>query len=393
MWDRTILHPLKGKMLASELEEAEALMILSSFPNLGIVRLKALLKRFGSGLHALSASPSEISTLPNFGSRMSAYWENWPAENLWKENIVAVSELGAAVIPYNSSRFPTRLNEIPEAPVLLYTRGQMTPADGRSIAIVGTRQASIYGQEMAHLFARELAERGFTIVSGLARGIDTAAHMGALERGRTIAVIGSGLGDIYPAENRRLAQQIASRGAVLSQFPMLAPPDRQNFPRRNAVVAAMTQGILLIEAPEKSGAMITMEKGQAFGRPLFAIPGRIDSESFRGNHALIKRGAHLVESAGEVADHYDRLFGAGLPAVVSNVNPLAASPLSESEEDVLWASLPSRELSVEQILLLAKMPISTLNALLMKLVLKGRLKEFPGKVYKKIGAVRECREH
>jgi DNA processing protein len=389
MVDRVIIHPLKGKMSSQELSEEEALMILSSFPSLGIAKLRTLVHYFGSGLHALLAEPKEISTVPSFGNRMSAHWENWPNEALWKQNIAAVAKYGVAVVPYNSPKYPKRLLEIPDAPVVLYIKGEMTAADHRSLAIVGTRQASIYGQEMAQRFAYELAGLGFTIVSGLARGIDTAAHYGALERGRTIAVIGSGLGDIYPAENLRLADRISTKGAVISEFPMLTPPDRSNFPQRNRIVSGMTLGTLLIEAPIKSGAMITMEKAESYERPLFALPGRIDSDNFRGNHALIKQGrALLVENAAEVANHYDQLFGV-MPSVAPTINMSGAPGLAlGSEEEALWTSLPSEELSVEQILLLAKVPISALNVLLMKLVLKGRLKEFPGKVYKKIGAAR-----
>lgn len=390
MPDKILLHPLKGKMSSKELDEVDALMILSSIPNLGIAKLRTLVHHFGSGLNALLAQPAEISSLPNLGSRMGACWENWQDAPLWKANMVEVAKHGVAVVPYNSPQYPKRLLEISDAPVILYIQGKMIAADQRSIAIVGTRQASIYGQEMARKFAHELAALGFTVVSGLARGIDTAVHLGALERGRTIAVIGSGLSDIYPAENQRLSQQISTQGAVISEFPMLTPPDRQNFPQRNRIVSGMTLGTLLIEAPVKSGAMITMEKSESYGRPLFALPGRIDMDNFRGNHALIKQGrALLVESAVEVANHYDQLFGAIPPLVASTMGSSGAPivPL-ESEEEALWASLPSQELSVEQILLLAKVPISALNVLLMKLVLKGRLKEFPGKVYKKIGAAR-----
>lgn len=389
MSDKVILHPLKGKMLLRELDETEALMILSSIPNLGIVKLRALLRHFGCGLNALVASAEEISALPGFNGRMSAGWENWPEDDTWKRNLLAVAKHEAVVLPCSSPHYPKRLLEISDAPVILYFQGRMVPADQRSIAIVGTRQASIYGQEMARRFAYELAALGFTIVSGLARGIDTAAHLGALERGRTIAVIGSGLGDIYPAENRTLAHRIATQGAVMSEFPMLAPPDRQNFPQRNRIVSGMTLGTLLIEAPVKSGAMITMEKAESQGRPLFALPGRIDSDSFRGNHALIKQGrALLVESAAEVASHFDQLFGAlPLPAPTVNKGGAPEMPLV-GDEETLWTSLPNQELSVEQILLLTKVPISALNVLLMKLVLKGRLKEFPGKVYMKIGAAK-----
>lgn len=377
MQNKILEHPLKGKITLEEVEETEALVILSSIPQLGTIRVRALLNHYGSARRTLAASALEISAFPNFGGRVSSHWENWPNEMLWKQNLVAVLKFNVTLIPYTSPHYPARLLETPDAPVLLYVQGEMQPVDQRSIAIIGTRHASIYGQEMAHWFACELASYGFTIISGLARGIDTAAHLGALKKGRTIAVIGSGLGDIYPAENRLLSQQIATKGAVISELPVLAPPDRQNFPQRNRIVSGMSKGTLLIEAPIKSGAMITMEKAESQGRPLFVLPGRVDSDSFRGNHALIKQGrARLVESPAEVAKFYDQLF---------EVKPCVEEPRVQltSEETGLMNVLPNQEIAIDQILLLVQIPISTLNVLLMKLVLKGYLKEFPGKIFKK----------
>lgn len=386
MPDQTIAHPIKGNISSCELEEIEALLILSSIPSLGAIKIRHLLRQFGSALDALLALPEEICKLSGFGEKIAGAWKKWPGENSWKHNLTLVAKHQASLIPYTSPHYPKRLLEISDAPVLLYVQGTLLPTDRRSIAIVGTRQTSIYGQEMAKRFGYELAALGFTVVSGLARGVDTAAHLGALEGGRTIAVIGSGLADIYPAENRRLTERIANQGVMISEFPMATPPDRQNFPQRNRIVSGMTQGTLLIEAPVKSGAMITMQRGEEQGRKLFAIPGRLDDDNFRGNHSLIKRGkAHLVESGAEIASYFDDLFGA-----IPSIPPMERTvglPL-ENDEGKLLESLPNQELSVEQIFELTKISISALNVLLMRLVLKGHLKEYPGKVYKKIGVTR-----
>lgn len=388
MMDERIIHPLKGSILKEELEESEALLILTSIGNLGAVRIRFLIRHFGSALKVLLASPEEIFKIAGFGSKILAAWTRWPNEELWKRNLLLVAKYGVKLVPYTSQHYPKRLLEISDAPVLLYVKGNLIPADQRSIAIIGTRQASIYGLEMAKKFADELAAFGFTIVSGLARGIDTAAHLGALEKGRTVAVIGSGLADIYPAENRVLAERLSCQGALISEFPMETPPDRQNFPQRNRIVSGMTLGTLLIEAPMKSGAMITMERGIEQGKSLFALPGRIDHENFKGNHHLIKQGkALLVETGAEIVTYFERLFGRfqSLPLVAKEA-PLMI-PLDKEEERVLGC-LPSQELSINEIFEFTKISISALNVLLMKLVLKGYLKEFPGKVYKKIGVAK-----
>lgn len=385
MTDAKITHPLKGRILIEELEESEAILILTSIVNLGAVRIRLLIQHFGSAINALLASQEEISKLPGFNNTLQAAWSRWPSDESWKRNLSQVAKYGVKLLPYSSPYYPKRLSDISDAPVLLYIKGALTPADQRSIAIVGTRQASIYGLEMAKKFASELAAFGFTVVSGLARGVDTAAHQGALEKGRTLGVIGSGLADIYPTENRALAERLSGQGALISEFPMDTPPDRQNFPQRNRIVSGMTLGTLLIEAPLKSGAMITMEKGREQGKPLFALPGRIDHENFRGNHHLIKQGkAVLVETGAEIAAHFDQFFAGSIPslAVAKAQSPIL--PLDKEEESVLRCFL-SQELSIEEIFAFTKISISSLNVLLMKLVLKGYLKEYPGKVYSKIG--------
>jgi DNA processing protein len=381
--EQTIQHPLQGNISSCQIDETEALLILSSMPLLGPIKIRLLVRHFGSSLAALLASPHEISQLPGFGEKISYSWEKWPTDTTWKRNLLLVAQHQAHLIAYTSPHYPKRLLKLPDAPILLYVKGNLIPADQRSIAIVGTRQASIYGNEMAKKFANDLAALGFTVVSGLARGIDTAAHSGALERGRSIAIIGSGLADIYPTENRALAERLASQGAVISEFPMATPPDRQNFPQRNRIVSGMTQGTLLIEAPVKSGAMITMQRAEEQGRHLFTIPGRLDHDNFRGNHALLKKGqAQLVECGADIANVFDDFFGSLSASSTESQERKPSIPL-DKEEKILIESLPYQELSIEQIVEQTKIPISGLNVLLMKLVLKGHLKEFPGKVYKR----------
>lgn len=359
------------------MNEIEALAALSCTPHIGPIKIRLLVERFGSAVAAYSADPYEVAELPGFGPKVM---QNWRKSSAWEKELELARRYKVRLISYTSPEYPKSLLELPDHPVLLYVLGKLEPIDQKGFAIIGTRNASIYGLEMAEQFGRDLAEQGLTVVSGLARGIDTAAHKGALEKGKTIAVIGSGLANIYPAENSTLARQIVEKGALISEFAMTTPPDRQNFPQRNRIVSGMTRGTVLIEAPERSGAMLTAERAISQGRKLFALPGRADGEGFRGNHALIKKkDAQLVESAQDVLKEFNELF-APLPP-----QPSRTIVLLEKEEEELLYKLPAEEISIESIVQLTKLPIGKLNVVLMSLLLKRAIKEFPGKRYKKVG--------
>jgi len=360
-------------------DEIEAFVILASIPQLGAMKIRYLVDHFGSAVEALNTPPAEIALLPGF-ERISQQWQSWQNDRSWQNELVAIEKYGVQLIPFTSPQFPKSLLEIPDPPALLYVQGILKPQDQRSIAVVGTRNASIYGNEMAESISRDLAANGFTVVSGLARGVDTAAHRGALERGRTLAVIGSGLTKIYPPENRALAEKISANGALITEFSMFTPPDRQNFPQRNRIVSGMTMGTVLIEAPVKSGAMITMQKAISHKKKLFALPGRVDSDGFRGNHSLIKNGeAHLIENAGDIIAHFQELF------LISAVSQKKHFQL-DSEEQRLFQLMPNEEIGIDTLALQTSIPIQHINRILMSLVLKQAIKEFPGKIYKKLAA-------
>lgn len=361
------------------MDELSALVILNSMPYLGTARLKVLVKHFGSAVEAVNQDSESLRTVPGLNPKMFDCWQAYKQTSKCLADIELADKQHVKIVPFTSPVYPKRLLELPDHPVILYMKGELKNIDGSSIAIVGTRQASIYGLESAEKIAGELAGKGFTIVSGLARGIDTAAHQGALTQGRTIAIIGSGLANIYPKENDHLAKLIAEKGVVLSEFPMHTPPERHHFPKRNRLVSGMTLGTLLIEAPLKSGAMITMEQAWTQKKKLFSLPGRVDNENFKGNHALIKNGrACLIEGSDDIANCFESLFTAG-PLQV----PIR--PMLETEEEWLINKLPNEECSIEHLLELTKLPVMKLNGLLMSLMLKRMIKEFPGKVYKKVG--------
>jgi DNA processing protein len=360
------------------LNELEALLLLTHTPFLGSTKIRLLIAHFGSATAAVQAPLAEWSELPGFGPKiLQARQEGQKAV---AGTLHLVEQQHIQVISYAQANYPQKLLEISDYPLILYVKGTLQAGDQRSLAIVGTRQASIYGLEMTRSLSTDLAAAGFTIISGLARGIDTAAHAAACEKGRTIAVLGSGLCCLYPKENEHLAQKICQTGALISEYPPATPPDRHHFPRRNRIVSGMSLGTILIEAPLQSGAMITMDQAMQQGRRAFAIPGRADTENFRGNHHLIKKQrAELIENSKDVIMSFSDMFVA-LPTKLSIQNSI---PL-EKEEEIFIRQLPQEELSIEDIAVRTKLPIAKINVLLMSLVLKKILKEYPGRIYKKI---------
>jgi DNA processing protein len=336
------------------------------------------MQHYGSASAALQAPLEEIATFPGFGPKILKAWKEGLEQEHWKDHLTLAERLQTQIISFTSPHYPKRLLEIADYPLVLYVQGNLLKEDQRCLAVVGTRQASLYGQEMAKDLSSKLAQAGFTVVSGLARGIDTAAHQGALQVGRTVAVLGSGLACLYPTENIGLAGHIRQQGALISEFSMATPPDRQNFPQRNRIVSGMTMGTILIEAPRQSGAMLTAERALSQGRPVFALPGRVDQDSFKGNHALIKeRKAELVENVEDILKTFDY----SLPLVFQSAK-VPSLPLEKEEEELL-RQMPTQEVSIEELVMSISWPVAKLNGLLMSLVLKKRVKEYPGKIYKK----------
>ena len=362
------------------MNEQEALIVLVNTQGLGPVKIRLLIERFGSATSTLQATAEEIQELPGFGERLVRHVIEWENNSNWKKDLELIDSTGTELIPYTDPRYPSALLKCSDHPILLYMKGTLLPEDAQGIAVVGTRQATIYGREMAEEISSDLARQRYTVVSGLARGVDTAAHNGALKTGRTIAVLGSGLANIYPKENSQLADHISQQGAVLSEFPMATPPDRQHFPQRNRIVSGMTRGSLLIEAPAHSGAMITMNKAWEQEKTLFALPGRADLETFRGNHKLIKSGkAALVENANDIMEAFSDLFG----AQQTSAKPKPVIPPLDTEEKELLSLLPSEEQNIDALIRLTGWPVAKLNIMLMSLVIKKVVKEFPGKIYKR----------
>ncbi len=282
----------------------ESLITLNLIPGLGSMRIQALLDFFGSAELVLNAPEKMLAMVPRIGNKLAAAITDWKNCTNVRAELECASAHGVRVITILDEEYPDFLRRMSDPPMVLYVRGHWLKNDSdRSVAIVGTRQATPYGITTARRFGRELADAGCTIISGLARGIDTAAHWGALDAGgRTIAVLGFGLASIYPEENAELAKAICNgHGAVVSEFPMNMRPSRTTFPQRNRIVAAWSRATIVVEAPTRSGSLHTASMAaDEYGNSVFAVPGAINSISSSGCHELIRDGATLCSSPREL---------------------------------------------------------------------------------------------
>ncbi|MCY3638175.1 MAG: DNA-processing protein DprA [Chloroflexi bacterium] len=283
---------------------------------------------------------------------------------------------GVRALTWHDDEYPARLKEIYDLPPLLYVRGTLHPEDARSVAVVGTRNPSHYGREVAEQMVYDIARAGVTIVSGLARGVDGIAHRVTLDAGqRTIAVLGSGLDIIYPPEHTNLSEQIADNGALLSEYPLGTKPDSRNFPRRNRIMSGMTLGTLVIEAGGKSGALITAQQALEENREVFAVPGRISSENSKGTNKLIRKGeAKLVTSYEDVLEELN------LTAVERQIEMAALFPEDDDEADLL-RYITFDPVHVDEVCRSSGRTAPDVSSMLAMMELKGLVKQVGGMNY------------
>ena len=269
---------------------------------------------------------------------------------------------------------------------MLYVKGELTAKDKNAVAMVGSRSTTHYGIETARKLAYQLAYVGVTVVSGGARGIDTAAHQGAMAaKGRTVAVLGTGINLIFPPENKDLFGRIAENGAVITQFPFNRNGDRQSFAIRNRIIAGMTLGTVVVEADLHSGALITSNFATEYGRQVFAVPGRIDSPRSKGCHDLIKKGAKLCEGAEDILSEFEYLFpGSNRPPSPGETGVLPALELSENEQKV-YDALDNEERSIDEVIRKSGLPSSAVSVALLSLEMKRVIKQLPGKLFVRNG--------
>lgn len=345
-------------------------------------RLNRLLDYFGSPEALFAAPAKEVSAVARCTSEVAAKLLD-PFYCATERELRQMERMGVRLLPLSHPDYPALLREIHDPPVALYVRGTLVPEDRKAVAIVGSRRATDYGKRIAERFARELVEAGLTVVSGLARGVDTAAHRGALKAGgRTLACLGCGVDVAYPYENQELAAAIAGSGAVLSEYPMTAPPDAWHFPSRNRVISGLSLGVVILEAPEKSGALITVDCALEQGREVFAVPGNIDNPRNRGPHARIKEGAKLVECVEDILCELqlDERQGT-LPLEVE----VAPSPPLTGEESTLFALLGPEPQPVDDLILESDLPAGAVNAALLMLEMKGVARRLPGNMFVRLG--------
>lgn len=318
--------------------ELIAAVRLSLVSGIGPRLYAKLLEQFGDATQVLRASPAEIAAVPGVGRNLAREIALAEQNVDVNEELQRCAACGIEIFDRSSERYPKRLLEIFDPPAVLYCQGEILPQDELAVAIVGTRHATNYGNTQAERFAKGLARAGFTIISGLARGIDAAAHRGALAvEGRTIAVLGSGIANLYPPEHRELANEIVLHGALVSEFPCLQPPKAGAFPRRNRLISGMCLGLLVIEAADRSGALISARHALEQGREVFALPGRVDSRNSRGCHRLIRDGAKLVESIDDVLDELGPLASPATTETGATVHHPAELNLNEREQTILRA--------------------------------------------------------
>jgi DNA processing protein len=367
------------------LSDREALITLNLLPKIGPVRVRRLLDAFGSPAAGFQASRKDYLHVSGCGGELASILANWQDHADPTAEMQRVADFGAELLMRSDALYPRNLLEIYDPPLLLYVWGQITDRDQLGIAVVGSRRCTHYGLQCARKFSYQLASAGITVLSGFARGIDTAAHEGAVAAGgRTVAVLGSGLGQLYPPENKALAEKIVQgHGALVSEFPMQKAPDKQTFPQRNRIVSGWSSGLLVVESPVWSGSLITANLAAEQGRAVYAVPGPIDRPSSAGCHKLIQTGARLVCDAQDILDDLGQLFptqpslpGLGAPTSVT----AAPSSLSQPEQELLL-QLHSAETHFNELLEQCGQEIPDLIANLMRLELKGLIKQLPGKHY------------
>jgi DNA processing protein len=361
--------------------ERDALLILNAINGFGIKRIRRLIERFGSAAEALRAPVDALLDVKGLPQASRINLQSFSSEDFLKMDHAACEKFGARVVTFLDDEYPAGLHNIPDPPAVLYVSGTFPKRLDCAVGIVGARRASLYGLHIAERFAVELAELGIPIISGLARGVDAAAHKGALRAGGdTMAVLGCGLDVIYPPENRELYNEIRRKGCLISEFPFGYPPLPVNFPRRNRIVSGLALGIVVVEANIKSGALITAGFALEQGREVFAVPGRIDNDMSGGPHALIKQGAKAVVCIEDILEE--------LPLEV--IRPVSDDHPKQEEVRVRGISGDERRVfdlikdgheTYEDLEALTGLGPTMLMASLLALELRGKIVQKPGHIY------------
>lgn len=347
------------------------------------IRLR-LIEAFGSAREVLAGDPSRLQSVRGVGRAVATSIGKAPDREAATKMLLEAEAYGVRVLTPAMAEYPAGLREIHDPPAVLYCRGRIVPQDARAIAIVGTRRATRYGLRQTEELARGLAQAGVTVVSGLARGVDGVAHRAALEAGgRTLAAMAGGLSRIYPPEHGRLADQVAQRGALLAEAPPPMPPMSGSFPQRNRIISGLSLGVLVIEAAERSGALITARHAAEQGRDAFALPGPIDSPQSRGCHRLIQEGAKLITTVDDLLEEIDclaTLRSPAAPAIPASVPPAEPEPAVDwpEPEGSLLAAIGVEATSVDALVDQTGLPVERVLAGLSRLEAGGAVRRLSG---------------
>jgi len=357
-------------------EELYHVILLLSVPGIGHAKVRMLVNKFGSAQNVFKASRPALVATEGFDQKTADKILNAQrsSKSLVRDQLKWIEQYQVSVTSIWDNDYPESLRNIYDPPALLFVRGGFDDCDRYAVAIVGTREATSYGRMMAETLAKELALRGITVVSGLARGIDTHAHTAALQSGgRTIAVLGSGVDVIYPPENFKLAMDIAAHGAVISDYPMKTTPEAVNFPGRNRLISGLTMGTVIVEAGEKSGALITAEYATEQNREVFAVPGNATTRQAKGPNRLIKQGAKMVENVDDILQELESKLR---PSVRSAVVRL---PDMNIQEKIIFDSLLTEPTHIDYISKQTQLTVNETLSHLLNLELLGVVRQLAGK--------------
>lgn len=368
-------------------EDVRALMTLQLVPQLGPQRIAALLERYGSAAAVLGMSAGQLAEVPGIGGKLSAAFAAALREVDVEAELRLLEKHSVGVCIRGGAGYPAHLAEIHDPPHVLYVRGTIEERDARAVALVGSRHCSDYGKRMATRLAADLARAGYTVVSGLARGIDGAAHRGALQAGgRTLAVLAGGLSRIYPPEHKDLADEVEKAGALVTESGMRQEPLASLFPARNRIISGVSRAVVLVEAAERSGALITAEHAAEQGRTVFAVPGPVDAPASGGTNALIREGAILCRG---VDDILEELQGVSAMSMAAKAHAAAAAvpttppPTLDETQKRVWEFLAGGPRHLDEMVQQLGLGVAQLSGMLLTMEMKRAVRRLPGNRYER----------
>jgi DNA processing protein len=360
-------------------------LALHLVPGVGRITFKKLVGYFGHPRDVMLATGGQLTRVTGIGPKIAQAITGFQAPRVVEREMRAAKAAGCQIITQDDEGYPSLLKTIEDPPPVLYIKGDLGDPTAPGVAVVGSRRPSTYGKVVAEQLARGLAACGVTVVSGLARGIDSVAHMNSLEGGgRTIAILGCGLSYMYPPENRRMAERISQQGAVVSEFPMATKPDRLNFPLRNRTISGLSLGTVVVEAGERSGALITAQWALEQGREVFAVPGNVTAPTSRGTNRLIKMGAKLVEGVDDILEELPQYALGGKHDRAPAQREFCQADSTPDERHLLEVLDPVEARHIDWIIEQAHFPTSLVSSLLLRLELEGKVAQLPGKLFLKV---------